>query len=54
MVTVEKINGLYIIVNDGVHRFMNDSTLEQIICLNAGDDIELDVDELAEYWELID
>jgi hypothetical protein len=26
--------------------------LEQITCLNAGDDIELDVEELAEYWEL--
>lgn len=52
MVTVEEINGLYIIVNDGVHRLMNDSTLEQITSLNVGDDIELDVEELDEYWEV--
>lgn len=46
IVTVEEINGLYIIVDDGVHRFMDDSTFEQLMNVEVGDDLEVDIDVL--------
>ena len=52
MATVEAINGLYVIVTDGTHRWMNDSTFEQLMALEVGDRIEIDEDELADYWLL--
>ena len=50
--SVKQINGLYIIITDGIHDYMNDSTLEQITNLEIGDELELDADDLLEYWEV--
>ena len=43
---VKEINGLYIIITDGIHSYMGDSTFEQLTCLNVGDEIELDAEDL--------
>ncbi len=53
IVTVEEINGLYIIVDDGVHRFMDDSTFEQLMNVEVGDDLEIDIDVLMNDWHLL-
>lgn len=51
-VVVEAINGLYIIVNNGERRLMNDSSFDQIMNVEAGDILDLSSDELNEYWEI--
>lgn len=53
LVTVEEINDLYIVVNDGAFKYMKDSTFNEITNLNKGDELEIDAEDLEKkFWVL--
>jgi uncharacterized Zn finger protein len=48
--TIKAINGLYIIISDGLHEFMKDSTFNELTSLNVGDELELDMEDIENSW----